>query len=129
MRRLISLILAAALAAAAVIVPAPMPTAAAVCKTVTVNDKGTGNAAITIDATAGGVTVLDAKTVRCGAVIYNSSTNDMRCAPSTVTVTSTVGFLVAAGDALVLGAEAQQAWRCIRTGGSNATADVAEATP
>lgn len=128
MRRLISLVLAAALGVAAV-PSGPRPADAAICKTVAVNAKGTGNASITVDATAGGVTVMDASTQRCGATITNSGTADMRCAPSTVTVTSTVGFLIAAGKALNLGSEAQQAWKCIRTTASSTTADVGEANP
>lgn len=104
-----------------------LPADAAVCRTVAVNDQGTANAAITVDATAGGVAVLAANSMRCGAVIKNSGTAAMRCAPATVTVTSTVGFVVAASEALILSAEATQAWRCIRTTGSSTTADVAEA--
>lgn len=104
------------------------PTDAA-CKKVTVNDQGSGNADITVDATAGGVSVMAANSQRCGALLTNSSANDMRCGPTTITVTSTVGYYVKGNTTLELGLEGQQAWRCIRTGGSSATASVAEATP
>lgn len=103
--------------------------ATASCKTVAVNSQGASNADITVDATAGGVAVLAASTTRCSAVIANVSANDMRCAPTTVTVTSTAGFLVQAGAKLSLGLEGQQAFKCIRTGGSSATASVMESTP
>lgn len=125
MRCFLAFVLALGLAAGALVLPPP---ADAQCKTVTINEKGTGNASITVDSTAGGVTVLDAKTLRCGATIYNSGTANMRCAPTTVTVTSTVGHLIPNGVALVLGAEGQQAWKCIRTTGTSTTAEIAEAT-
>ena len=98
------------------------------CKTVLVNAQGTASADITIDGTAGGVAVLAAGTTRCAAVITNSGAADMRCAPTTVTVSSTVGYLVPAGKSLALGLEGQQAWKCIRTG-SSTTASVLEAKP
>lgn len=126
MRRALALLLTLGLIAGAFALPPPSE---AVCKTVVVNEKGTGNASITVDATAGGVTVLDAKTVRCGATLYNSGSAAMRCAPTTVTVTATVGHLIPVGTTLILGAEAQQAWKCIRTTGTNTTVDVAEAMP
>ena len=104
----------------------PTPSTAA-CKTVTVNAQGTGSADITVGAAA--VTVMAASTTRCGAAIKNTSANEMRCTPSGVTPTSTVGFAVAGGETLNLGLESQQAWSCIRTGASSATASVGEATP
>lgn len=99
------------------------------CKTVGVNVQGTANADVSVDNTAGGVAVLAASTTRCGAVIKNSGTGDMRCAPTTITVSSTVGFLIIAGDKQTLGLEAQQAWKCIRTGSTTTTASVLEAIP
>ena len=102
------------------------PPSAAACKTVTVNAQGTGSADVTVDATATGVSVMAALATRCGALILNSGAADMRCAPSTVTVTSTVGFFVPAGQALRLSEEGQQAWRCIRTTGTSTSASIAE---
>ena len=62
------------------------------CKTVIINAKGPGNATITVDATVGGVTVLDALTTRCGAIIQNEAgAGDMRCASGTLAPTTTVG--------------------------------------
>lgn len=98
---------------------------------VVINDKGTTNADITVDATAGGVAVMDAKTARRGAIIRNSAatsgTAAMRCGPASLTVTATAGTLLNPGEALTLGSEGQEAWKCIRTTGSSATANVTEA--
>ena len=104
----------------------PTPSTAA-CKTVTVNAQGSSNADVTVAGTA--VSVMAASTTRCSATIKNSSANEMRCAPTGVTPTPTVGFAVAGGETLNLGLESQQAWSCIRTGASSATASVGEATP
>lgn len=100
------------------------------CKTTTVNSQGIANAGIVVDATVGGVTVLAAAATRCGAVLQNlQGGGDALCAPTTITVTTTVGFYLAAGQSLALGDEAQQAWRCIRQAGTSATFYVAESTP
>lgn len=97
------------------------------CKTWLANENGTANASITVDATVGGVTVLDALATRCGAIIYNESGGgDMRCASGSLAPTTTVGFLVPAGQSLVLGLEGQQVVKCIRTGSTNATVSTAE---
>jgi hypothetical protein len=99
------------------------------CKTVTVNAQGVANAGVTVDATAGGVTVLAASSTRCSALLSNlQGGGDALCAPTTVTVTTTVGFRLPAGQSLSLGLEAQQAWKCIRQGATSATLYVVEAT-
>lgn len=106
-----------------------MPPAKQSCQTVTVNSQGTSNAAVSVDNTSGGKTVLAASTTRCGAIITNlAGGGDMLCGPSTIVVTTTVGYYISAGQSLVLGTEGQQAWKCIRQAGSNATAYVVEAT-
>lgn len=102
--------------------------AASACKTVNVTPVNSGTD-VTVDATAGGVTVMNASTTRCGAVITNTSANAMRCAPTTLTVTATLGYLIGANGSLNLGAEGQQSWKCIRTGASSAAAATAEAAP
>lgn len=101
------------------------------CSKVRINESGVARADIVVDGTAGGVTVAPALDSRCGGIIVNSGTGTkaMRCGPSTMTVTSTVGFLLNAGDALSLGNEGQQLWRCIKTTGDNTTANVIEAIP
>lgn len=102
-----------------------------VCPNVQINAKGTSNADITVDATAGGIVVLDAKAERCSAIIYNVS-NPIRCAPSSgagaITVTATAGFLLSAGQGLGLSIEdgATLAWKCIRTTAGSSTVSVAE---
>lgn len=99
------------------------------CKTIAVNSQGVANADITVDATAGGVSVLAASATRCGAVVVNVGTADMRCGPTSMTVSATAGFLIQAGGKLALDLEGQQAMKCIRTTGTSTTASVAEATP
>lgn len=101
------------------------------CRATRINDRGSSGADVAVDNTSGGVTVMAALDARCGAIIVNTGTGTaaMRCAQSTLTVTSTVGFLLNPGDALVLGNESQQAWKCIRTTGSSTTANVIEAIP
>src|SRR5262245_24473478 len=102
------------------------------CLTVTMNSQGSSGADITIDNTAGGVSVMLASTTRCAALIRNSGSNQMRCGPTSQTLTATAyGIVVDAGQALTLGpyGEVSQAWKCIRTGGSSTTANIAESTP
>lgn len=94
---------------------------------VVINEKGTTNQDITVDSTAGGVTVVDAKTVRCGGTIRNTGAAAMRCGPASMTVTTTAGTLLNAGDAASYGSEFVEAWKCIRTTGSSTTANVQEA--
>lgn len=97
------------------------------CQVPKFNLQGSGNADITVSNTAGGHTVLAANIKRCTALITNSSSNDMRCATTDITVTSTAGYYVKASTTLELKAgEAMNAWKCIRTGGSDATASVLE---
>lgn len=97
------------------------------CRTVVVNAKGIANATISVDATVGGITVLDALTTRCGALIQNEAGGgDMRCAFGTTVPTTTVGVLVQAGQSLSLDLEAQQVAKCIRTGATNATVSTVE---
>lgn len=99
------------------------------CRNVGINLQGASNADITADNTAGGVLVMAANVQRCGALITNSSANDMRCARTGVTASSTVGYFVRANTTLELGPEGKDAWRCIRTGGSSATVSVLEKIP
>jgi hypothetical protein len=82
---------------------------------------------VLIDATAGGVVVLDANPQRCQALIQNTGAASMRCGPATVVVSAVVGFLVKAGETLTLGAEGKELWRCIRTTSTSTTVSIAEA--
>lgn len=107
---------------------APAPSTAA-CKKVTVNAQGAAGAAITIDNTVGGVTVLAASTTRCGAIVTNAGSADMNCSPSTQTPSATVGQRVTVGMTLVLGLEGQEAWKCFRTTSTSTSVTVSEATP
>ena len=98
------------------------------CKTWLANENGTANATITVDATAGGITILDALTSRCGALIQNEAgAGDIRCASGTLAPTTTVGVLIQAGQSLSLSLEAQQIVKCIRTGATSGTVSTVEA--
>jgi hypothetical protein len=105
----------------------PAGPTSAPCKTVEVNNSGTAGADVAVAGTA--VQVLAAATDRCGAVIENSGAGPMRCAPSGLTPTSTVGFLIGVNQSFILGEEGQQAWSCIRTTATSTSASVAEAAP
>jgi len=110
----------------------PLPVSAAIiaaCKKVVVNGSGVAGADITIDSTAGGIVVLAANATQCAFDIRNSGTAPMRCCPSTLTCSSTAGFLLNQGEDLKAGLEGQEAWKCIRTTGTSTTANVAQATP
>ena len=92
------------------------------------NTQGVAKADITVSATA--VTVLGANGSCCQALIYNNSANAMRCASSLDgDPTATTGTVVAGTTALLLGAECRLAVKCIRSGGSDAVANVTEAAP
>lgn len=95
------------------------------CKTLVTNAKGAANAPIAVTNSA--TTVADAFATRCGILIINESGGgDMRCTTGAVTPTTTVGFLVAAGQSVNVGLPAQEQVRCIRTGATNATVSVIE---
>ena len=83
---------------------------------------------ITIDDTAGGVTVLAADNARLTALLYNNGGFEVRCAPSTEAPTTTNGFPVPAGGTLVLGPQdgVQLLWACIRTTANSSTIAVFE---
>jgi hypothetical protein len=105
------------------------------CSQIKVNALGTAGAAITIDATSGGILVASKNDARCGLLIKSESVNPMRCGPSTgpyaIVVSSTVGFLwpLVAEDPLWLGWGAQEAWRCFRTTGTSNPVSVLEMVP
>ena len=89
------------------------------------------NAGVDIVVSSSPVTVLDANTGRCSAIVYNTTANDMRCRDITNDgiPSATVGYLVSAGKWLTLGLEGQGQWQCIRVGGSDASASVLEDRP
>ena len=98
------------------------------CKAIRANVSGSGGAVMTVDATVGGISVLAASAARCAAVIQNEQGGgDVRCAFGATAPTTTVGFLIAAGQNLPMGLEGQVQVRCIRTGSTNGTVSVAEA--
>ncbi len=92
------------------------------------NTQGVAKADITVSSTA--VTVLGANGSCCQALLYNNSANAMRCASSVDgDPTATTGTVVAGTTALLLGPECRLAVKCIRSGGSDAIANVTEAAP
>jgi len=99
------------------------------CRRVLSNRKGVAKADIVVSTTA--VTVADANTARCSLLIYNSSTFDMRCSDLTNdgAPTATTGVVVPAGQGRGFELEGQGQWQCIRTGTSDAAANVAEGLP
>lgn len=103
------------------------------CFSIQINAKGSSGAAITVDATAGGVVIADGNTSRCALTIINETSNPMRCAPSTgkyaLTVSSTVGAYIPPGAYPVFGRAAQEQWKCVRTGGTSASVTVLEDLP
>lgn len=116
----------ALLAALALVLTALPAAAQPLCDETVINQKGSSNADVTVDSTAGGVRVMDASTTRCCALIHNSGEGDMRCAPTSLVVTTTKGALVPSGQSLVLGIEGREAWNCIRTADTSTTANVVE---
>lgn len=97
------------------------------CNTVRTNHKGTAGAGITVSSTA--VVVAEANASRCSLFIDNVSSNDMRCRSARDgDPTTTAGKLIASGESWGADAAKEQ-WKCIRTGGSDATAEVQEELP
>lgn len=105
------------------------------CSETRINAQGSSGAAITVDATAGGIVVALQNASRCFLLIKSDSVNPMRCAPSTgpykLVVSATVGFLwpLAAEPSLIMGWAATEEWRCFRTTGTSNTVSVMEGLP
>ena len=93
-----------------------------------VNVQGVAKACIAVSNTA--ATVLGANGNRCGALVYNNSANGMSCTASVDgDPTTTAGMPIIGGASWTLGTEAKRAIKCIRLGGSDALACVAEWMP
>jgi hypothetical protein len=103
------------------------------CTQSRVNGAGTAGATITIDATVGGVLIAEANTSRCSLWINNETVNPIRCAPSTgkypVVVSATAGFLWPSTNTPILGWQAGEAWKCIRTGATSSAVSTIEGLP
>jgi hypothetical protein len=82
---------------------------------------------IVIDDRAGGVPVLGANPSRCQATIINNGAAEMRCAPTTLTVSAFVGVPIKAGQSFAMGIEGRQAWRCVRTTSTTTAVSIVEA--
>ena len=86
---------------------------------------------VTIDNTAGGVTAAAANTNRCSLIIINVGSENIRCAPSTTTVTATAGLLLKPDQGFGITESdggVKLAWKCIETGGGNSTVSVYQGT-
>jgi hypothetical protein len=101
----------------------------AACRKSKINRKGSpAGTAITVSSTA--VVVADANTSRCSLLIRNTSSNGMVCRSAGEGLpTTTLGISIATGGVLSIGEEGQEIWRCIRSGASDATAEVVEGMP
>ncbi len=102
------------------------------CHDIRVNAKGTNGAAIAVSTAV--VPVVDANASRCRLTIVNETANAARCAETTgkylLTPSATVGLFVAGNSTLALHSQAaQQAWSCIRQGGTDTAVSVAEDLP
>lgn len=118
-----TIILAAALAWVG-IASAQVP----LCVRALVNDRGTAGADVSVSTTA--VVVARQNTSRCSLVISNTTANAMRCRPTpSGDPTTTAGVLLGANESLSMGTEGQQEWKCIRSEGSDAAANVIEGLP
>lgn len=83
---------------------------------------------VTVDATAGGVTLLAANPQRKTALIINTGANPMRVTTDGSNPTATHGKLVAAGSALALSAPfcPTNVVKAIQQGASSTTANASE---
>ena len=74
------------------------------------------------------VTVMEANTARCAALIYNATQNPMRCRDilNDGIPSATLGWLISPGNWLSLTVDGQGQWQCIRVGTSDAAATVLE---
>jgi hypothetical protein len=76
------------------------------------------------------VQVLPANTARCSMMLYNTSTNDMRCSDGLdARATDEGGISIPTGQGRGFEMEGQQAWWCIRTGANDATVNTIESLP
>jgi len=102
------------------------------CHDTRINAKGTAGAALAVSTAV--VPVVDANTSRCALSITNETANAVRCSTSSgkypLTPSTTVGYLVVPNGTLTIASQAgQQAWSCIRQGGTDSTVSVLEQLP
>lgn len=102
------------------------------CHDIRINAKGTNGAAITVSTAV--VPVVDANTSRCRLTITNATANPVNCAETTgkyqLTPSTTVGLTIPGNTILTIPTQAgQQAWSCIRQGGTDSSVTVAEDLP
>jgi hypothetical protein len=107
------------------------PPALAACKHVYVTPVNSG-ADITIDNTAGGIPVTTSNANRCALTIVNTGGANIRCcghADCAAGPDSTHGAPIDTAGSFSMGAEGQDAWSCIRTGGSSSSVAIMESLP
>lgn len=102
------------------------------CHDMRLNAKGAAGASITVSTAA--VAIVDANPSRCRLTISNETANPIKCAESTgkyiLTPSATVGLSIPGNTVWVIDTQAgQQAWSCIRQGGTDSSVSVAEDLP
>jgi hypothetical protein len=108
-------------------VGAQVPAAECIPKTPIINGM-TNGAAIPIGATA--VAVLGRSDVRCKMLLRNAGTAPMACLPENQGApTASRGQVLMPGDQLNLETSGRGAWQCIRTTGTDTTANTIEEVP
>ena len=105
-----------------------MATAQTQCRSVRTNVPNAG-ACRTVSTAA--ITVMEANSSRCSAIIYNTSANGMVCRDVSKdgVPTASTGHPIGAGQWLTLSSEGQGRWQCIRAAAADATACTVEALP
>jgi len=102
------------------------------CHDFRINAKGTAGAAIAVSTVV--VPIVDANTSRCRLTITNATANPVNCAETTgkytLTPSATVGLTIPGNTILTIPTQAgQQAWSCIRQGGTDSSVTVGEDLP
>ena len=113
-------------------VPAPAQEGQAPCHDMRINAKGAAGASIAVSTAVVGV--VDANPSRCRLTIANETANPIKCAESTgkyiLVPSATVGLFIPGNTVLVIPSQAgQQAWSCIRQGGTDSAVSVGEDLP
>lgn len=99
------------------------------CRRVMANQMSPTKEDLTISTTP--VVIAFENTARCSLLIYNNSTNPMRCrdTSSDGAVSATAGIIVPGGQGRTFETEAQGRWACIRSGAADALANIGEGLP
>src|SRR5215831_11970778 len=102
------------------------------CHDFRINAKGANGAAIAVSTDV--VPIVDANTSRCRLTITNVTANPVNCAETSgkyaLVPSATVGLTIPGNTILTIPTQAgQQAWSCIRQGGTDSSVTVGEDLP